>query len=92
MTWEKMKRELQRKYLPTYYRQNLFLRLQYLQQGELSVETYTTEFEQLMLKCDRSYFEFLMFCSTCLLFAITWFWLSRAPSLWLHLQVNSFAD
>ncbi|PKU69610.1 RNA-directed DNA polymerase [Dendrobium catenatum] len=47
-----MKKELQRKYLTDQYRQELFLRLQRLQQHQLTVEEYVAEFEQLLLKCD----------------------------------------
>ncbi|KAI0522935.1 hypothetical protein KFK09_005324 [Dendrobium nobile] len=51
-SWEKMKKEMQRKYLTDYHRRNLFLRLHRLQQQNLSVEEYVAEFEQLSLKCD----------------------------------------
>ncbi|PKU81761.1 RNA-directed DNA polymerase [Dendrobium catenatum] len=49
-----MKKELQRKYLSDYYRQDLFLKLHRLQQHQFSVEEYVAEFEQLALKCDLS--------------------------------------
>ena len=52
VTWEKMKRELKRKYLPDNYRQDIFLKLHNFRQKELSVEDYTAEFDHLMLKCD----------------------------------------
>ncbi|PKU68398.1 RNA-directed DNA polymerase [Dendrobium catenatum] len=51
-SWDKMKKELQRKYLPDYYRQDLFLKLHRLQQQQRTVEEYVAEFEQLSLKCD----------------------------------------
>ncbi|KAI0529218.1 hypothetical protein KFK09_001765 [Dendrobium nobile] len=51
VSWEKMK-ELQRKYLPEQYKQELFLKLHRIQQNQLTVEEYVAEFEQLSLKCD----------------------------------------
>jgi hypothetical protein len=51
-TWEKMRRELTRKFLPVHYYQDNFLQLQNLRQKNLSVEEYTREFEKLMMKCD----------------------------------------
>ncbi|KAI0492042.1 hypothetical protein KFK09_026307 [Dendrobium nobile] len=50
--WDKMKKELHRKYLPEQYRQELFLKLHRLNQRQLSVEEYAAKFEQLALKCD----------------------------------------
>ncbi|KAI0514121.1 hypothetical protein KFK09_010155 [Dendrobium nobile] len=52
VTWAKMKRELQRKYIPDQYKQEVFLKYTQLQQQQLSVEEYISEFEQLSLKCD----------------------------------------
>lgn len=52
VTWEKMKRELKRKYLPENYRQDIFLKFHNFKQKELSVEDFTGEFENLMIKCD----------------------------------------
>ncbi|PKU70261.1 hypothetical protein MA16_Dca019239 [Dendrobium catenatum] len=51
-TWNKMKRELQRKYIPDQYKQDLFLKFTQLQQQQMTVEEYVAEFEQLSLKCD----------------------------------------
>ena len=51
-TWEKMKKELKRKYLPFNYRQDIFLKIQNLKQQNLTVEEYSTEFENLMIKGD----------------------------------------
>ncbi|XP_020673723.2 uncharacterized protein LOC110093239 [Dendrobium catenatum] len=51
-TWPKMKKELQRKYIPEVYKQDLFLRLMQLQQQQMTVEEYVAEFEQISLKCD----------------------------------------
>ena len=50
VTWEKMKRELKRKYLPDNYRQEIFLKIHDFKQKDLSVEEYTAEFDNLMLK------------------------------------------
>ena len=41
VTWEKMKRELKRKYLPHNYRQEIFLKIHDFKQKDLSVEEYT---------------------------------------------------
>ncbi|GLU23899.1 hypothetical protein SLE2022_398740 [Rubroshorea leprosula] len=51
-TWEKMRRELTRKFLPDRYYQDNFVKFHNLQQKSLTVEEYTMEFEQLMMKCD----------------------------------------
>ncbi|GKV14749.1 hypothetical protein SLEP1_g25572 [Rubroshorea leprosula] len=51
-TWEKMCRELTRKFLPDRYYQDNFVKFHNLQQKSLTVEEYTMEFEQLMMKCD----------------------------------------
>jgi len=51
-TWEKMRRELSKKFLPSHYYQDNFIQLQNLRQKNLSVEEYTREFEKLMMKCD----------------------------------------
>ena len=47
-----MKKELKRKYLPFHYRQDIFLTIQNLKQQNLSVEEYSVEFENLMIKGD----------------------------------------
>jgi len=51
-SWEKMKRELKRRFLPEDYKQESFLKLHNLKQREKSVEEYTMEFDYLMIKCD----------------------------------------
>ena len=51
-TWEKMKKELQRKFLPDNYKQDVFLKFHNFKQGNLSVEDYMTEFENLMMRCE----------------------------------------
>ena len=51
-TWAKMKDKLKSKFLPSHYIQDNYYRLHHLKQGSKSVEEYTREFEQLLLKCD----------------------------------------
>jgi len=51
-TWEKMKSKLKSKFPPPHYLQDYFLKIHHLKQGCKSVEEYTREFEQLLLKCD----------------------------------------
>lgn len=51
ITWEKMK-ELQKKYLPSHYKQDMFWKFHHIQQKVMILEAYTAEFEQLMMKCD----------------------------------------
>lgn len=51
-TWEKMRKELTRMFLPPHYYQDKFIQLQNLRQKNLSVEEYTREFEKLMMQCD----------------------------------------
>ncbi|GJU59575.1 putative CCCH-type zinc finger family protein [Tanacetum coccineum] len=50
--WEKMKRELKRRFLPKNYRQDSFLKFHNLKQQDKSAEEYTSEFDHLMIKCD----------------------------------------
>ena len=38
---------------PSHYVQDNYLKLHRLKQGSKSVEEYTREFEQLLLKCDK---------------------------------------
>lgn len=51
-SWEKMCRELTRKFLPEHYYQSNFIQLQNLQTKTQTVKEYTREFEKLMMKCD----------------------------------------
>ncbi|XP_027351492.1 uncharacterized protein LOC113862615 [Abrus precatorius] len=51
-TWEKMKKELTRKFLPDHYYQDNFIKFHNLRQDSKIVEEYTREFELLMMKCD----------------------------------------
>ena len=50
--WEKMKKELKRKHLPFNYCQGIYLKIQNFKQQNLSVEEYSAEFENLMIKGD----------------------------------------
>jgi len=50
-SWSKMKTKLKENFLPSHYLQDNFSRL-HLKKGSLSVEEYTSEFEQLLIKCD----------------------------------------
>jgi len=51
-TWEKMKSKLKARFLPPTYVQDCYSQLHHLNQGNLSVEEYTREFEKLVIKCD----------------------------------------
>ncbi|XP_031401155.1 uncharacterized protein LOC116211083 [Punica granatum] len=51
-TWEKMKRELKKKFLLTNYVQDIFCRIYDFKQDELTAEEYIAEFEQLLMKGD----------------------------------------
>ena len=51
-TWEKMKRELKRRFVSKNYRQDNYAKLYNFKQYNLSVEDYIREFEYLMLRCD----------------------------------------
>lgn len=57
VTWPKMKKALQRKYLLDHYRQDLFLKLHPFKQDQRSVKAYIAEFEELMLKCNLNELE-----------------------------------
>ena len=50
-TWEKMKSKLKARFLPPTYVQDCYSQLHHLNQGNLSVEEYTREFEKLVIKC-----------------------------------------
>lgn len=49
-TWDKMKKELKRKYLPIDYKQEIYHKLHNLKQKELSVDEYTAAFDHLMMQ------------------------------------------
>ena len=44
-----MMKELKRRYLPTNYHQDIYLKIQNFKQQDLSVEDYSTEFENLII-------------------------------------------
>jgi len=50
-SWKKMKAKLKGKFLPSHFLQANFSKLHHLKQGTLSVEAYTKEFKQLLIKC-----------------------------------------
>ncbi|KAM4081479.1 hypothetical protein ACJW30_11G095600 [Castanea mollissima] len=52
VTWEKMKRELRRKYFPNHYKQDAFMKFNNFKQKELAMEEYKSEFDHLMIRCD----------------------------------------
>jgi predicted ATPase len=49
-TWATMKRVMKKRFVPDYYKQELYSRLQTLRQGSLSVEEYVKEFELLLIR------------------------------------------
>ena len=51
-TWDKMKREIKRKYLPIDYKQDVFHKIHNFKHRELTVEDYMVEFDNIMLKGD----------------------------------------
>ncbi|VFQ61545.1 unnamed protein product, partial [Cuscuta campestris] len=51
-TWLKMRSLLKKKFLPEQYVRDNFSKLQHLRQGPRSVEDYTREFEELLMRCD----------------------------------------
>ncbi|PWA60613.1 reverse transcriptase domain-containing protein [Artemisia annua] len=50
-SWDKMKRLLQKKFLPVNHRQDAFLEYHALKQGTLTVAEYILEFERLRMRC-----------------------------------------
>ncbi|VFQ90420.1 unnamed protein product [Cuscuta campestris] len=51
-TWLKMRALMKKKFLPEQYVRDNFARLQQLRQSTRSVEDYTREFEELLMRCD----------------------------------------
>ena len=51
-TWEKMKRELRKRFISDNYKQDNYVKFHNFRQFEMSVADYTREFEYLMLKCN----------------------------------------
>ena len=50
--WHVMKRLIEKRFVPQYYKQELFIKMQTLRQGGFCVEDYIKEFEMLMICCD----------------------------------------
>ncbi|XP_062217663.1 uncharacterized protein LOC133917845 [Phragmites australis] len=50
ITWEDMKREMRRRFVPAYYSRDLHLRLKRLVQGDRSVDEYFQEMEMCLLR------------------------------------------
>ena len=48
-TWHLMKRLIEKRFVPQYYKQELFIKMQTLRQGVFCVEDYVKEFEMLMI-------------------------------------------
>lgn len=51
-SWEKLRRVLKKRFLPDNHKQDLYLKLHNLKQGDRKVEEYIREFEGLMLRSD----------------------------------------
>ncbi|CAL2257293.1 unnamed protein product [Prunus armeniaca] len=51
-SWEKMRRELKKKFIPENYRQDCFLKFHNFKQSDVSVEEYTADFDKLRMLCD----------------------------------------
>lgn len=51
-TWNELKRQLRKRFLPREFIQDQFLKLNHLEQKNLSVAEYTKEFEKLCMLCD----------------------------------------
>ena len=56
-TWEKMKRELKKRFVSENYKQESFMKFYSFKQNNLLVEDYIREFEYLMLRCEISELE-----------------------------------
>uniref|UniRef100_A0A6I9QL81 Uncharacterized protein LOC105037582 n=1 Tax=Elaeis guineensis var. tenera TaxID=51953 RepID=A0A6I9QL81_ELAGV len=50
--WRLMKRIMEKRFVPQYYKQELYIKLQSLRQEGMCVEDYVKEFEMLMMRCD----------------------------------------
>ncbi|XP_048502869.1 uncharacterized protein LOC125498660 [Beta vulgaris subsp. vulgaris] len=51
-SWEKLKTRMKKRFLPSAFTQDMFRKLQVLQQHSLSVEEYVVEFERINMLCD----------------------------------------
>lgn len=53
-SWKKMEKEIKKKFLPSNYLQNSFLKFYHLRQENCPIEEYTKEFDYLILQSDIS--------------------------------------
>ena len=53
-SWEKMKRLMKEKFLPSNHRQQAFIDYHHLSQGALTVEELINEFDRLRMRCDAN--------------------------------------
>ncbi|XP_057248897.1 uncharacterized protein LOC130590469 [Beta vulgaris subsp. vulgaris] len=51
-TWDKLKKQLRKRFVPTNYKQNQYVRWSTLKQGAMSMEEYIKEFEKLSIVCE----------------------------------------
>ena len=51
-SWDKLKKVMKKRFLPDNYKQDLYLKLHHLKQGDKKVEDYIREFEDLMMRSD----------------------------------------
>uniref|UniRef100_A0A803N3H9 Retrotransposon gag domain-containing protein n=1 Tax=Chenopodium quinoa TaxID=63459 RepID=A0A803N3H9_CHEQI len=51
-TWTELKQNMKKKFVPRSHKQDLFLRLNSLQQGNMTIDNYIKEFEKLYIACD----------------------------------------
>ena len=51
-TWSKLRRELKKRFVPTEYEQDNYLKLHSLKQDQRKVDEYITEFEKMNILCD----------------------------------------
>ena len=50
-TWVKLKKHMDKRFLPATYKQELYLKVTSLHQGCMKVEEYIRELEQLQIRC-----------------------------------------
>ncbi|XP_074293464.1 uncharacterized protein LOC141620513 [Silene latifolia] len=82
-TWNKLKKHLQKRFMPRDYEQEQYLMLTYLSQGNLSVTDNIKEFERLIMVCDLEEREEMQ---------IARFIKGLSPSLAQRVEVQNFLD
>ncbi|XP_074305943.1 uncharacterized protein LOC141641168 [Silene latifolia] len=82
-TWNKLKKHLQKRFMPRDYEQEQYLKLTFLSQGNLSVTDYIKEFERLIMVCDLEEREEMQ---------IARFIKGLSPSLAQRVEVQNFLD